>query len=244
MCVDSSNHRVPIIEVIDDRADDSPSYAVTPLFRSPPFQYVKEVIDFVCQILEVETLSTLEALVSRLHYGIDHARERRRLLVTLISLYLRLPRLRLNIELKKVTGVLGRDQSSFSQPRHLSAIGSRSLHAIVIPMFPDLNSCRHIAQYAIYSPPSQIVLTKSCGCYQGERSALVLHHHSSLGRDLDLSMVRLVDPKYMNRKFLLEIGVHYARTFSCYFPDAIYFDALYLRSCLYVCDLAGLQRIA
>ena len=57
---DPRNHCVPIIEVIDDPDDDLISYMVMPLLRnanSPQFQYVKEIIDFVEQVLEVESLS-------------------------------------------------------------------------------------------------------------------------------------------------------------------------------------------
>lgn len=53
---DPRNHCVPIIEVIDDPEDNLVSYVVMPLLRnadSPPFQYVKEITDFVDQILEV-----------------------------------------------------------------------------------------------------------------------------------------------------------------------------------------------
>lgn len=53
---DPRNHCVPIIEVIEDPNDDSISYVVMPLLRnadSPPFQYVKEIVDFVDQVLEV-----------------------------------------------------------------------------------------------------------------------------------------------------------------------------------------------
>ena len=53
---DPRNHCVPIIEVIDDPEDDSRSYMVMPFLRAaddPQFQYVKEVVDFVDQILEV-----------------------------------------------------------------------------------------------------------------------------------------------------------------------------------------------
>ena len=53
---DTRNHSVPIIEVIDDPEDDTISYMVMPLLRaadSPSFQFVKEIIDFVDQILEV-----------------------------------------------------------------------------------------------------------------------------------------------------------------------------------------------
>lgn len=52
---DPRNHCVPIIEVIDDPGDDRKSYMVMPLLRnadSPPFQYVKEIVDFVDQVLE------------------------------------------------------------------------------------------------------------------------------------------------------------------------------------------------
>ena len=57
---DPRNHCVPVIEVIDDPDDDSISYMVMPLLRSaisPPFQYVKEIMDFVDQALEVGSLS-------------------------------------------------------------------------------------------------------------------------------------------------------------------------------------------
>jgi hypothetical protein len=53
---DPRNHCVPIIEVIDDPDEDLLSYMVMPFLRiadSPPFQYVKEIVDFVDQILEV-----------------------------------------------------------------------------------------------------------------------------------------------------------------------------------------------
>lgn len=57
---DPRNHCVPIIEVIDDPEDDSVSYVVMPLLRNadtPPFQFVKEIMDFVDQTLEVGSLS-------------------------------------------------------------------------------------------------------------------------------------------------------------------------------------------
>ena len=53
---DPRNHCVPIIEVIEDPNDDSISYMVMPLLRNanlPPFQYMKEIMDFVDQVLEV-----------------------------------------------------------------------------------------------------------------------------------------------------------------------------------------------
>jgi len=52
---DPRNHCVPIIEFIDDPDNDAISYMVMPLLRNasdPPFQYVKEIVDFVNQILE------------------------------------------------------------------------------------------------------------------------------------------------------------------------------------------------
>lgn len=58
---DPRNHCVAIIEVIDDPDDDSISYMVMPLLRnadSPPFQFVKEIIDFVDQVLEVRSSSS------------------------------------------------------------------------------------------------------------------------------------------------------------------------------------------
>ena len=56
LLVDPRNHCAPVIEVIDDPDDNSISYMVMPMLRladNPPFQYVKEIIDFVDQILEV-----------------------------------------------------------------------------------------------------------------------------------------------------------------------------------------------
>ena len=53
---DPKNHIVPFIEVIDDPDDETASYLVMPLLRNaddPPFQYVKEIMDFVDQTLEV-----------------------------------------------------------------------------------------------------------------------------------------------------------------------------------------------
>ena len=56
MRADPRNHCVPVIEVIDDPGNDTKSYLVMPFLRcadDPPFQHVKEIIDFVDQILEV-----------------------------------------------------------------------------------------------------------------------------------------------------------------------------------------------
>ena len=53
---DPRNRCVPVIEVFDDPDNDSVSYMVMPLLRNaddPQFQYVKEIIDFENQILEV-----------------------------------------------------------------------------------------------------------------------------------------------------------------------------------------------
>ena len=58
LLADPRNHCAPVIEVIDDPNNDSISYMVMPMLRlanNPPFQYVKEIIDFVDQILEVGT---------------------------------------------------------------------------------------------------------------------------------------------------------------------------------------------
>jgi len=52
---DPKNHCISVIEVIDDPEDDTKSYLVMPFLRSadnPPFDFVKEIIDFVDQILE------------------------------------------------------------------------------------------------------------------------------------------------------------------------------------------------
>ena len=59
LLADPRNHCVPVIDVIDDPDYDAISYMVMPMLRlvdNPPFQYVKEIIDFVDQILEVRTI--------------------------------------------------------------------------------------------------------------------------------------------------------------------------------------------
>lgn len=56
LLADPKNHCVPVIDIIDDPDDDSKSYMVMPLLRNaddPSFVHVKEIIDFVDQILEV-----------------------------------------------------------------------------------------------------------------------------------------------------------------------------------------------
>ena len=53
---DPKNHSVPILDVFDDPTDDSKSFLVMPLLRPadhPPFDHVKEIVDFVDQLLEV-----------------------------------------------------------------------------------------------------------------------------------------------------------------------------------------------
>jgi len=63
LLADPGNHCVPVIEVIDDPDYDSISYMVMPMLRladDPPFQYVKEIIDFVDQILEVRTTDPVD----------------------------------------------------------------------------------------------------------------------------------------------------------------------------------------
>jgi len=53
---DPRNHSVPLLQVIDDPDDDTKSYLVMPLLRPadhPPFDHVKEIVDFVDQLLEV-----------------------------------------------------------------------------------------------------------------------------------------------------------------------------------------------
>jgi len=53
---DPKNHCVPVLDIFDDPADDSKSFLVMPLLRPadhPPFDHVKEVVDFVDQLLEV-----------------------------------------------------------------------------------------------------------------------------------------------------------------------------------------------
>jgi len=53
---DPKNHCVPVLDVFDDPADDSKSFLVMPLPRAadhPSFDHVKEVVDFVDQLLDV-----------------------------------------------------------------------------------------------------------------------------------------------------------------------------------------------
>ena len=53
---DPRNHCVPVLEVIDNPSNASRFYLVMPLLRSvddPPFDRVKEIVDFVDQMLEV-----------------------------------------------------------------------------------------------------------------------------------------------------------------------------------------------
>ena len=53
---DPQNHCVPVTKVFKDHEDPNISYMVMPFLRSvdnPPFEYVKEIIDFTDQILEV-----------------------------------------------------------------------------------------------------------------------------------------------------------------------------------------------
>ena len=51
-----TNHSVPILDAFEDSANKSISYLVMPFLRltdNPRFEVVKEVLDFVDQILEV-----------------------------------------------------------------------------------------------------------------------------------------------------------------------------------------------
>ena len=53
---DPRNHCVPIVKIFKDHKDPQVSYIVMPFLRpadSPPFETVKEIIDYVDQILEV-----------------------------------------------------------------------------------------------------------------------------------------------------------------------------------------------
>jgi hypothetical protein len=55
---DPRNHCVPVTKVFQDHENPELSYVVMPFLRlmdSPPFEYVKEIIEFVDQILEVRT---------------------------------------------------------------------------------------------------------------------------------------------------------------------------------------------
>ena len=53
---DPRNHCVPVTKVFEDHKNPEVSYMVMPFLRpvdTPPFEYVKEIIDFTDQILEV-----------------------------------------------------------------------------------------------------------------------------------------------------------------------------------------------
>ena len=53
---DPRNRCVPIVKIFKDHKDPGVSYIVMPFLRpadSPPFETVKEIIDYVDQILEV-----------------------------------------------------------------------------------------------------------------------------------------------------------------------------------------------
>ena len=53
---DPRNHCVPIVKLFEDHNNDQVSYIVMPFLRpanDPVFEFVKEIIDFVDQILEV-----------------------------------------------------------------------------------------------------------------------------------------------------------------------------------------------
>ena len=53
---DPRNHCVPLTKVFEDHKDPKTSYMVMPFLRpvdTPPFEYVKEIITFADQILEV-----------------------------------------------------------------------------------------------------------------------------------------------------------------------------------------------
>ena len=53
---DPRNHCVPVMKVFKDHNDAGLSYIVMPFLRpvdSPPFEYVKDIIEFTDQILEV-----------------------------------------------------------------------------------------------------------------------------------------------------------------------------------------------
>ena len=58
MLADPRNHCVPVIEVIKDPDDDKLSYMVMPLLKNldmPPFECMKEIVDFADQVLEVRS---------------------------------------------------------------------------------------------------------------------------------------------------------------------------------------------
>ena len=63
---DPRNHCVPVANVFKDHRDPEVSYMVMPFLRpvdTPPFEYVKEIISFTDQILEV----TVRELPSNFH---------------------------------------------------------------------------------------------------------------------------------------------------------------------------------
>ena len=59
---DPRNHAVPILDTFDDDDDDSVAYIVMPLLREiyePPFMLVRDVVDFVDQVLEVQIFNLM-----------------------------------------------------------------------------------------------------------------------------------------------------------------------------------------
>jgi hypothetical protein len=65
MRLDSRNHSVPILDHILDANDAMVSYIVMPFLQEfffPAFELVKEIVDFVDQILEVRQLCSLYTL--------------------------------------------------------------------------------------------------------------------------------------------------------------------------------------
>ena len=58
---DPRNHCVPIVKIFQDHQNPKVSYIVMPFLRpanNPPFETVKEIIDYVDQILEVRADGT------------------------------------------------------------------------------------------------------------------------------------------------------------------------------------------
>lgn len=58
---DPRNHCVPLLKTFEDNEDDTVSYIVMPFLRlvnEPPFATIRDVLDFVTQMLEVRTSCT------------------------------------------------------------------------------------------------------------------------------------------------------------------------------------------
>ena len=68
---DPRNHCVPTVKLFEDHNNNQVSYIVMPFLRpinDPPFESVKEIIDFVDQILEVFSDVSISPVFSKLTY--------------------------------------------------------------------------------------------------------------------------------------------------------------------------------